>query len=78
MTIVYVRQIFRDDGKRDFEIGKGVSLYTPYTTHYELDTAKWNLSLEVNAVKSLLISSKVRGRIPVHAKLHYPPIKRKL
>lgn len=36
MSIVYVRQIILN-GKITFEVERGVSPYTPFTTHYDLD-----------------------------------------
>lgn len=78
MSIVHVRQIILENGKRSFEVGNGVSPYTPYTTHYQLDDKEWTLPLTTNAIKGLLIHSKVKGLIPPHASLPDPPIKRKL
>lgn len=77
MSIVYVRQIILN-GKITFEVERGVSPYTPFTTHYDLDDSIWNLPLTTNAVRSVLIHCKVRGKIPPNASLPKPPIKRKL
>lgn len=77
MSIVYVRQIILD-GKPMFEVEKGVSPYTPFTTHYDLDDRMWNLPLTTNAVRSVLIHCKIKGKVPPNASLPNPPIKRRL
>lgn len=76
MSIVFVRKI--TDGSGDYEVGKGVSPYTPYTTHYDIDDASWTLPLTVNAIRGSLIYAKIKGTLPPKSKLPYPPIKRKL
>ena len=78
MSIVHVRQVILEGGKRSFEVGKGVSPYTPCTTHYNIDDTHWTLPLTTNAIKGILIHCKVKGIIPPHASLPDPPIKRKL
>ena len=76
--LVYVRKVILN-GKTTYEIGEGVSLYTPFTTHYDLDADFWTQkALDTNAGKSTIIHAKIKGTLPPKASFPNPPIKRKL